>query len=153
MRRGTRWTLVGATCAGIVLAGTPALRSAIWGGIGRATGFMPWGVPVLELATGLVAAVAVTAGLSRLLRRRRETTQVARQLARRGESVAAIARRTGLAQDAVRDLVGVAAAAAIAERQPASPRGTNFRHGSPGRTRVPRDFAAAMRASAGAATA
>jgi len=153
MRRRTRWALAGAACAGIALAGTPALRAALWAGIGRATEFMPWGVPVLELATGLAAAVVVTVALSRLLRRRREAPQVARQLARRGESVASIARRTGLAQDAVRDLVGVAAATALDERQGPAPRGTKCRQGSPGRPHVPRDFAAAMRASAGVATA
>jgi hypothetical protein len=54
-----------------------------------------------------LAAASMLLGLGLLVRRqRRPAAEVATRLARRGRPVAAIARHTGLAQDAVRDLLG-----------------------------------------------
>lgn len=111
----------------------------------RATGF-DWSIWVI--AAGVTATV--TGLVLRWLRRRDQPAARVQRLARRGRSVAAIARATGLAQDAVRDCLRDAglptgAAPSAAARRPG---GTLFRRAERAADPPGPDFAAMLRASA-----
>jgi hypothetical protein len=108
------WSLTAAVCAAIVVGGTPALRAPLWAALrvaaraaraARATrvdDLALW-VPAVLFALAVSGGVVVVA--ARLLARRDDPAATVRRLARRGGSVAEIARATDLAQDAVRDLL------------------------------------------------
>jgi hypothetical protein len=124
MTRRRLWSLVALVCAALVLPGLvsrlPAdlaaarVASDLWAaarmGLTRlpapSAGWLPpasatW-FPALLVAAGcLVLAITLV-----LVARRGGMPHRVRRLSRRGLSVAAIARRTGLAQDAIRDLLG-----------------------------------------------
>lgn len=115
----------------------------------RATGF-DWSIWVIA-----AGCTAIIMGLVlRWLRLRDLPAARVRRLARRGRSVAAIARATGLAQDAVRDclrdagLDGQAAPSAAARRSG----GTLFRRAERAAEPPGPDFAAMLRESASRAT-
>ncbi len=84
------------------------------------------------------AVVAALAGLATLRSKRRRLTgerepwRTVIEMGKRGQSPSAIARRTGLPQDAVRIVL------APVEVDPAFPRGKSFRSSSPAPARPPR---------------
>jgi hypothetical protein len=138
----------------IIAGGLPESRAALLEGarllvqLHRATGF-DWSI--WTIAAGLTL---MTMGLLLRVRRRRAHPPFrVRRLAAKGASVAAIARSTGLAQDAVRDLLRDANLAQAAPS--AGPRrtgGTLFRRARAAHAPPGPDFAALLRESAARAT-
>ena len=121
MTRRRLWSLTALACLMITLPSLPATWLAqglaailaaaevVRGAVDTA---LRQGLPRLPGPDPRVAPIAIA--LASLLfgfgllvhRRRRPVADVATGLARRGRSIPAIARRTGLSQDAVRDLLG-----------------------------------------------
>lgn len=138
----------------IVAGGLPESRAALIEGarllvqLHRATGF-DWSIWTIALGLTLM-----TMGLLlRVRRRRAQPSFRVRRLAAKGASVAAIARSTGLAQDAVRDLLREASATQAAPS--AGPRRTGgmlFRRPKAAKGPPGPDFAALLRESAARAT-
>lgn len=121
MTRGRLWSLVAFACAGLILPGVasyvPAQNAAVQlraqleaalagGAILAPLRTHPWAIVLLAAVLGL----GPVAGHALYTRRGGVSGRV-RRLSQRGLSVATIARRTGLAQDAIRDLLGAEAVA------------------------------------------
>ena len=113
MSRRRLWSLTALACLVLVLPGIPVAQRAR--ALDAAHAVLALGELGLErlpppdprFAQLAIAATSVLIGLGLVLRRRMApAAERATRLARRGRSVAVIARRTGLAQDAVRDLLG-----------------------------------------------
>lgn len=106
MSRRRLWSLTALACLLLTLPSLPAgWRWAAVDAITRLPSSLPATDPAPALPT--VAAGSLLLGAALLVRRtRRPAAEVATRLARRGRPVPVIARRTGLAQDAVRDLLG-----------------------------------------------
>lgn len=117
MTRRRLWSLTALACLVLALPGLPsgwwapasgrlmASLDAVWAALQLAGSRLP--PPDPRAVQVAVAVAAIVMGLGLVVRRqRRPAAAMATALARRGRSVPAIARRTGLAQDAVRDLLG-----------------------------------------------
>jgi hypothetical protein len=133
MTRRRLWTLVALACLALAVPAVlslPRERAAAWTVAVAGMAAAAWArlVPALAAtpAAARPVALALLAGahvwapaagfaLALLLpvlwlrRRSRDTTRRVRRMGRRRRPVSEIARRTGLAQDAVRDLLGTAA--------------------------------------------
>ena len=119
MTRSTRWSLVTVICLAIVVGGTPQGRSAAVRLVHAGSAPATW-TPVLALLQRVPVAGVIGAGGALLLvvaaalagrwrrARRRDRAAEACRLNERGATVPAIARETGLAQDAVRDVIEAA---------------------------------------------
>jgi hypothetical protein len=95
MTRRRLWSLTALACA---LLAVPSLPDVSLDRLGASTVTPHW---VLAAGLLLILSLVIVA-----VRRHRTTSGLVMVMARRGRPVAAIARRTGLAQDAVRDLLG-----------------------------------------------
>jgi hypothetical protein len=106
MSRRRLWSLTALACVLLILPSLPAgWRWAAFDGVTRLAVSLPAPGPMpAPLAVAAGSLLLATALLVRRLRR--PAAEVATRLARRGRPVPVIARRTGLAQDAVRDLLG-----------------------------------------------
>jgi hypothetical protein len=91
-------------------AGPAAVRLLLGSGwLAARIAVLEWTPLATAAALGAAAAAALAVLAALLARRpRRPPRHAVRRLARRGRSVAAVARRTGLAQDAVRSLLRTA---------------------------------------------
>jgi hypothetical protein len=119
MTRRSRWSLVVLVCAAIIVGGTPPGRAAVLHVVQVATA-PATRTRVLALLQRVPVAGVIGAGAALLLvllagvvgrqrrARRRDRAADACRLNERGATVPAIARETGLAQDAVRDVIEAA---------------------------------------------
>jgi hypothetical protein len=121
MTRRRLWSLTALACLMITLPSLPAAwraqgvsailtaADAVRGAVdtARRQGLPHLPEPDPRVAPIAIALASVLFGFGLLVRRqRRPVADVATGLAHRGRSIPAIARRTGLSQDAVRDLLG-----------------------------------------------
>lgn len=121
MTRRRLWSLTALACLTITLPSLPAAWRAPGVSAILAAAEVARGAVATALRQGLphlpapdarvppiaIALASVLLGFGLVVqRRRRPVTDLATGLARRGRSIPAIARRTGLSQDAVRDLLG-----------------------------------------------
>lgn len=121
MTRRRLWSLTAIACLLLTLPSLPAAwradglaslldaaaaaRSAADQAVQQGRLVLP--APDPRAAPVAIALASMLFGVGLLIRaRRRPATEVATALARRGRSIPIIARRTGLSQDAVRDLLG-----------------------------------------------
>ncbi|MDX2191758.1 MAG: hypothetical protein NW201_00295 [Gemmatimonadales bacterium] len=111
MPRQRLWTLVALACLAIVVLGDPRLRPVLTGPLLELLASpllgLTWGMWLSALGVTIAAAHRYAAWYADY----DHATSRVRRLAKRGQATAAIARRTGLAQDAVRDLLGAEAPA------------------------------------------
>lgn len=116
MRRGILWSVVFLVTGATVVAGVPDLRLPA---LALVLNGWAWAAPYTRTPAALGAGIGIAAGIAswsvlHLIARARDLRRRVRRLARPGTAVAGIARRTGLAQDAVRDLL--ASQAEVAEQ-------------------------------------
>jgi hypothetical protein len=112
---------VAVACLALIVPGAwshvPAQSAVVQAGARFGAALAAWPLPALwrnHLWPVVLVAVAVGLGLSialLLYTRRGGTSGQVRRLSQRGLAVPAIARRTGLAQDAIRDLLAAESAA------------------------------------------
>jgi hypothetical protein len=111
--RARLWSLTTIACLLLALPGVPAgWRAGVVAGTLAAWAHLGDAAPHALLLSRTNGALAIAAGVTLIalgsyrLNRRGSRFELVTAMARRGRPVALIARRSGLAQDAVRDLLG-----------------------------------------------